>query len=521
MIKYHELLENISNQELLEKLISHGLFNDKMPPFLQSKDFFKYYSDINIKFTKNMKEPKKYILYENYRNINIPRQLAIPNPFSYILQCESLSKNWSKYISHFKKLSENHNYKISRIHIRKQSKTPALFEMNYSNFNIDGNPDIDLLVGAKYKVSADISNCFPSIYTHSIAWSLITKQEAKNYKSNKYRNCWFNEIDLFTRNMKEGETHGLLIGPHTSNLLAEVILCTIDDKLYSEGWKFIRNIDDYTCHTTSIDNSNNFLYSLQSHLRNYGLNLNHKKTKVNKLPEETEDTWIRLISSFSIHQNNKLIDYKLCKSYLNLAINLAEKENNIAIINYATKVLDKSRLTNNAKKYLTKIWFHLSIIYPYLLPILDKQILSLKQFNTDELTYFLSEIYHSNYKINNYEGISYALFFAIKYNVDILNSEIFKELTKCNDCILLTLLFLYGESFKYIKGVKELKKIAKTFQRDSFDSYWLFIYEILSKDELSIAEWKNLKKNGVSFIDYEFNLYSIFNTYDFLHSSAL
>ena len=85
-----------------------------------------------------------------------------------------------------------------------------LFEMNYSNWKIDGTPEPDLLIGMRYIVKADISKCFQSIYTHSLTWALIGKEAAK---TNRYGN-WYNDIDKFSQNIKDGETHGLLIGPH-------------------------------------------------------------------------------------------------------------------------------------------------------------------------------------------------------------------------------------------------------------------------------------------------------------------
>ncbi|MDN8760337.1 hypothetical protein Q0M59_18370, partial [Staphylococcus aureus] len=85
-----------------------------------------------------------------------------------------------------------------------------------------------------------------------------------------------------------------------------------DNNLHSEKFNYIRNIDDYTCYTASISEANNFLYSLQKHLRNYGLSLNYKKTKIDKLPKETEENWIRNIKTFFIKNSNDYIDYNSC-----------------------------------------------------------------------------------------------------------------------------------------------------------------------------------------------------------------
>ena len=79
--------------------------------------------------------------------------------------------------------------------------------------------------------------------------------------------------------LKKGETHGFLIGPHTSNLLSEIILTAVDNKLVAAGWKYIRHIDDYTCHVLSYEKAQEFLIDLRSCLREYDLSLNHKKSK--------------------------------------------------------------------------------------------------------------------------------------------------------------------------------------------------------------------------------------------------
>lgn len=52
-------------------------------------------------------------------------------------------------------------------------------------------------------------------------------------------------------NLTNGETHGLLVGPHASNLLSELILTRIDKTLFDEGYRFVRHIDDYLCYVDS------------------------------------------------------------------------------------------------------------------------------------------------------------------------------------------------------------------------------------------------------------------------------
>jgi hypothetical protein len=61
-------------------------------------------------------------------------------------------------------------------------------------------------------------------FFQEFACSMAGKDVAK---SNRDKNKWFNQIDFYTRNLKDQETHGLLIGPHASNLLSEIILVNI------------------------------------------------------------------------------------------------------------------------------------------------------------------------------------------------------------------------------------------------------------------------------------------------------
>ncbi|WP_240335307.1 RNA-directed DNA polymerase [Paraliobacillus sediminis] len=123
--------------------------------------------------------------------------------------------------------------------------------MSYKDFERDGTPELDLIIGKKYLVNADISTCFPSIYTHSISWALVGKNVAKSNRGNK--NVWYNELDFSVRNTSNGETQGILIGPHSSNILSEILLTSIDFELSNKGWKYIRNIDDYTCYVTNYE----------------------------------------------------------------------------------------------------------------------------------------------------------------------------------------------------------------------------------------------------------------------------
>ncbi|WP_317423046.1 hypothetical protein [uncultured Acidaminococcus sp.] len=56
------------------------------------------------------------------------------------------------------------------------------------------------------------------------------------------KNSWPDKLDKACRDTTNGETHGVLIGPHASNVLAELLLTKIDAELREE--KRIGNLLD-------------------------------------------------------------------------------------------------------------------------------------------------------------------------------------------------------------------------------------------------------------------------------------
>lgn len=495
---YADLMNDISADELYERLLAYGLFADKLPPILSSVDFYNYCKNITTPFSDKWKQ---YIYYESIRNINVPRPLGIPNPMAYQKLCRCLSENWDNLKRHFERQTLGQDYKVSRIHIRKRNNSDVLFSMSYSNWKTDGTPEPDLLIGKRYIVKADISTCFPSIYTHSIPWALVGKVVAKEHSGKGYSKEWYNQIDHYTQNCKNGETHGLLIGPHASNLLSELILTVVDKKLYDKGWRYIRNIDDYTCYVESIEAGQKFLLELGGELRQFDLTLNFKKTEIQELPVASVEQWVRKINSVSVIQRNGKLDFIGARAYLDLSIELMQKnKGNSAILNYAIKVLSGQELTANAKDYCIKTIFHLSLLYPYLIPLLERNVFEPMSVESEQIDSFSQRVFQLGCNTQNYEAICFAIYFSLKYDFDI-NGITADAAISSDSCLFKLFAFLYFATHKDSKEEEKLKDHAKSLalNEDDFNRNWLFVYEALPQSDLK-GEWKPMKKSGVSFI---------------------
>lgn len=221
-------------------------------------------------------------------------------------------------------------------------------------------------------VKADISRCFPSIYTHSIEWAAVTKRVAKiRHNKSNVKKSWDMLLDINLRNTTYGETHGVLIGPHSSNLISEIILTAIDNKMYEAGYRYIRYIDDYSCYVESLEKADDFINDLDSELQEYGLAINQKKIKIIELPDQSESNWTNKLTRFLLKQS---LDYSDVKAFFDFAIEtMKENDNNKAILLYALKILSKKKMNSNAKNTILTLvfiyyhcihtWFHMQMNY--------------------------------------------------------------------------------------------------------------------------------------------------------------
>lgn len=499
---YYDFMSEISPEEIYDKLVQHGMFSEKLPPVLSAELFLDYCKKKRVQSFED--KWYGYISYENMRNINIPRNLGVPTPMGHELLCKCISENWYKITEYYKTKTAGQPRIISRIHIRKMKGTDALFEMNYKNWRTDGTPEPDIYIGKKYMVHADISKCFPSIYTHAIPWAFVGKIEAKSNVHDE--SLWYNRIDHYAQYSKNGETHGLLIGPHTSNILSEIILCAIDANLMQKYNCYIRNIDDYICYTDSKEEAEQFLIDLNRELREFDLLINHKKTEILELPLCVVETWIHKIQNQTafLQRNKEYVDYKEIQAYIDFTIKLVnENDDNYSILYYAVKVIKDFNLTPNAKEYLVKSMVSLSLLYPYLVPMLDEYVFQPYRVDNKKIGEYANLIFDKYISKNNFEACSYAILYAVNSATELTRFNL-KTIIDSKDCILLLLALIYCRKLNWRSGVDKLRQVAKAFiSNNEMDQYWLFIYECLGYGLLT-GDWSAMKKAKVSFLKSDY-----------------
>lgn len=501
---YTDFLMDISAEELYEGLIGHGLIGEKLPPVFTSEPFFRYCMGKSHNFRINHRSGHGFVTYRYAQNRYSYRLLGIPNPMAYEHLCQKLRDNWENIRNYFAEMTLLQSHKVSRIHLRKEAGgSKILFNMNYKNWRLDGDPIPDVLLGAKYCVLTDIAKCFPSIYTHAIEWALagkeIAKERRKTMGNKKASQLWESQIDSGVSRTTNNETHGILIGPHASNLISEIILCRIDYEL-SDKWRYVRHIDDFECYVATREEADEFVRDLDKSLMKYGLSRNAGKTKIVELPYGMQSKWVRALLRYPLPKD-RLLRYPDVSAFMDYVIELERLEEDLAVYKYAAKMISSCSMTKNAETYFLKIFGHLSCIHPYLISCLEMVMTNIGTFDVDLIKNISDEVFSKSMQEGNYYSAYFALYFAVKYkfelkdysNVAIIDSD---------DCLLKLFALMYCRKKNKTVWVSALCENASNLQASGeFEANWVFCYEALKADELESEDWIALKKSKVTFFD--------------------
>ena len=183
----------------------------------------------------------------------------------------------------------------------------------------------------KYILKTDIKNFYPSIYTHSIAWALHTKELIRK-KGNRtdYANFLGLKLDRLFQSANDGCTNGIAIGPAISDLIGEIILSSVDAasskniSLKDIDFIGVRFKDDYRFLCQSKQDANCIIKTLQKQMAMFNLTLNESKSQIDELPEGLFREWTADYLSFSLRYKRK-INYKRFENSLRGTLKVDKK----------------------------------------------------------------------------------------------------------------------------------------------------------------------------------------------------
>lgn len=164
-------------------------------------------------------------------------------------------------------------------------------EYNFLHKFFDSFEFINLEKRFLYFQTLDISKCFYNIYTHSVSWSVKSKEHAKR---NIGKMSFQNGFDKLMQKLNHNETSGIVVGPEFSRIFAEIILQGVDqriDKKLSEDGKNFgtdysirRYVDDYFIFTNDLILQDKIRATIIAKLEEFKLYLNDHKAKTISRP---------------------------------------------------------------------------------------------------------------------------------------------------------------------------------------------------------------------------------------------
>jgi hypothetical protein len=490
---------SVDKDFVLNALLRHNYLpmqkhdREEVPPVFSSESFLANPAFKNVQAQqRNGSIGWDAIEYRLTRFNGVSRSLAIPHPLAYAHLCLCIHENWE----HLDYIEKNETSLI-RPH---QHKDGRLIIMDYEESIEKAQRSANLGFGRRFLVHTDISNCFPSIYSHAIPWATVGFAYAKAHKPPKYKAEWFNQLDEKLRWTKRNETQGIAIGPATSNVLSESILAKVDEAL-NKDFIFVRFIDDYTAYCRTEDETQEFIRRLAEELSKYKLLLNIGKTDILPLPQAASADWV-LRLALTVPKRDEVNAYDAV-SFLSFAVELAKSEPDGSVLKYAVKALLRKKLGFTAEfdvlPQVLTLSFHQPVLLPSLESLFEKPLLPRPFRYSDELHTLAME----NTRFRRSDGMCWTLYYLNKYKVKI-KDELADRVIASKDCLALLLLYRSGHPRHQKQVVAFAKSLDQTDPYD-LDQYWLLLYQLFldncignpySDEETFLV----LKQEGVSFL---------------------
>lgn len=257
-----------------------------------------------------------------------PFQLIHPALYVSLVNKITEQANWNLIVARFAQSQTNPNIRCYSIPLRSDSQQSDRATSITQWWQAIEQQSLELALKYEYVLHTDISDCYGSIYTHSVPWAVHTKQTAKTQRRDL--SLIGNVIDKHLQDMAYGQTNGIPQGSVLMDFIAEIVLGYADLELSDriqqaniQDYEIIRYRDDYRIFSNNPQTAEHITKLLTEILVELGMCLNAQKTivstnviKKNSIKPD-KLYWISSRKGAKGLQEHLLIIHKLSEEYPN------------------------------------------------------------------------------------------------------------------------------------------------------------------------------------------------------------
>lgn len=519
----------------LYNMLSRGYFPKELPPAFNTYDLaFEAESiakELGREWHNKISEPSVFSIPKNGIG---RRMLSIINPYSFynlasFLTSDSVYANLQKVC----KLSSV-SLSMPRRCDDQDKRAIIPYCKSVSEFQT-----VKLCRGLykRVELKIDISCFYSTIYTHAITWMMVGKRKAKEIwrgrLSTKGYTCGdpnldnlynqANQIDTLIECCQEKQTHGIPVGPDTSFIIAETLLCHIDNIIRNKfsGIQGCRYYDDWFFYVDTHDEAKRLLRIVIDTLGEFGLEVNLSKVEINEMPIAVLDDFAERLSSFNFRTASVI---ERIKVFFEVLWSLIRNDRNRAatFTRYAMRVLTGflsqdvvDSLSNDNKELIQIMLFRTVSDLPECIPSILPVMQGLgTNSNKQILDNLVDSILQRHIALDHHIEVAWTLWICKLYNVNIATESVTEIFVKRNSvCSLLLLDYIHNvvPTLKHEPEVANaITDLCDSLSPDSlYDKDWLLLYESVRKGWLQGIDnhvdndnfFGKLRQKGISFYD--------------------
>jgi hypothetical protein len=216
------------------------------------------------------------------------RPLQLIHPALYVSLVHAITEKaaWKAICDRFKDFGKNKRIVCASLPVRSETVQSDRAEQILHWWEDLEQRSIEMSLEYEHLAHTDITDCYSSIYTHSIVWAIHGLVEAKK-KANRTNSSFIgNVIDWHLQDMSYGQTNGIPQGSVLMDFIAEIVLGYADTLITTEikaakilDYQIIRYRDDYRIFVNNPAQGSEIVKIISQVLIGLGLKLSSAKTK--------------------------------------------------------------------------------------------------------------------------------------------------------------------------------------------------------------------------------------------------